>query len=129
MPNHPVNGYIEATPGVCGGKPRIRGRRITVSQIAAWHVHLGMSVDEIAHEVDLELASIFAALAYYFDHRKEIDARSEADRLFVEEMRRTTPSVLAEKLEAMAKEVRNRGRTTPNRVVTRKKKRKHAASN
>ena len=41
--------------------------------MAVWHERLGMRPDEIASEFDLSLAEIHAALAYYFDHRGEID--------------------------------------------------------
>jgi uncharacterized protein (DUF433 family) len=90
---------IVRTPGVCGGKPRIDGHRITVQNVAIWHDRLGRSADEIASEYDLELADIYAALAYYFAHREEIDASIREGRAFIEEMRRETPSKLREKLE------------------------------
>jgi uncharacterized protein (DUF433 family) len=66
--------HIEMTPGVAGGKPRIAGRRIAVRDVVFWYEHMGMSVDEISTEYDLTLADVHAALAYYFDHRAEIDA-------------------------------------------------------
>jgi uncharacterized protein (DUF433 family) len=90
---------ITQTPGVCGGKPRIDGHRITVQNIAIWHDRLGRSADEIASEYDLELADIYAALAYYFAHREEIDASIRKGRAFVEAMRQQTPSKLRQKLE------------------------------
>jgi uncharacterized protein (DUF433 family) len=90
---------ITQTPGVCGGKPRIDGHRITVQNIAIWHDRLGRSADEIASEHDLELADIYAALAYYFAHREEIDASIREGRAFVEAMRQQTPSKLRQKLE------------------------------
>lgn len=65
---------IESQPGVLGGKPCVSGRRIAVEHIAIWHERLGQSADEIASEYDLELADVYAALAYYFAHREEIDA-------------------------------------------------------
>jgi len=65
--------HIESSPGIAGGKPRVAGHRITVQDIAIWHERLGRSPDEIAAEYDLTLAQIHAALAYYFDHRDEID--------------------------------------------------------
>jgi uncharacterized protein (DUF433 family) len=40
--------YIERTPGVVGGKPRIAGRRITVQNIVIWHEWMRLSADEIA---------------------------------------------------------------------------------
>jgi len=42
---------IVQTPGVCGGKPRIDGHRITVQNVAIWHERLGRSADEIARAV------------------------------------------------------------------------------
>ncbi len=90
--------HIEATPGVVGGKPRIAGTRISVRDVAFWHERLGLSADEIATEYDLSLSDVYAALAYYFDHREEIDRESEEARAFVEEMRKQTPSRLPGRL-------------------------------
>ena len=87
---------IVSTPGTLGGKPRIAGRRISVQDIAIWHEHMGMSPDEIATDYDLTLAEIYAALAYYHDHREEIEARIREGRAVVEEMKQRSPSKLAE---------------------------------
>src|SRR5262245_8430602 len=65
--------HIEITPGIAGGKPRIAGHRITVQDIVVWHEWMGRSADEIAAEYNLTLADVYAALAYYFDHRAEMD--------------------------------------------------------
>ena len=65
--------HIEATPGIASGKPRIVGHRITVQNIVIWHEWVGLSADEIATEYGITLADIYAALAYYYDHRSEID--------------------------------------------------------
>ena len=32
-----LNGHIEITEGIAGGKPRIAGHRITVQNIVIWH--------------------------------------------------------------------------------------------
>ena len=89
--------HIVNTPGVASGRPRIAGRRIKVPHMVIWHLVLGMSADEIANEYDLTLADIHAALAYYYDHREEIDAQIKEDEAFVEALRRQTPSLLAQK--------------------------------
>src|SRR5437868_14946575 len=94
-----MNQHIEVTPGVAGGKPRIAGRRITVQDIAVWHERLGVSADEIATEYDLTLADVHAALAYYFDHRAEIDQAIADGEAFVEALRQRTPSKVSEKLQ------------------------------
>jgi uncharacterized protein (DUF433 family) len=90
---------IVRTLDICGGKPRIAGHRITVQNIAVWHDRLGWSADEIASEYDLELADIYAALAYYFAHREEIDQSIREGKAFVEKMRQQTPSKLEKKLQ------------------------------
>jgi uncharacterized protein (DUF433 family) len=97
-----IETHIEITPGVCGGKPRIAGHRITVADVAVWHEKNGLSIDEIANEYHLTLAEVYAALAYYHDHRAEIDAKLEADRRFVVRMRKKHPSRLARKLKELS---------------------------
>jgi uncharacterized protein (DUF433 family) len=92
--------HIEITPDVVDGKPRIAGHRIPVQNIAIWHERLGKSADEIAAEYDLTLADIYAALAYYFDHRAEIDQVIEEDQAFVDALRQSTPSKLEQRLRS-----------------------------
>lgn len=92
--------HIEITPGIAGGKPRIAGHRITVQNIAVWHERLGRSADEIATEYDLTLADVYAALAYYFDHRGEIDQAIADSEAFVRELRQQTPSKVHQKIQA-----------------------------
>ncbi len=90
--------HIEITPGIASGKPRIANRRITVQNIVIWHEWMGLSADEIASEYGLTLADVYAALAYYHDHRAEIDAAIRADEAFVAALRESTPSKVPEKL-------------------------------
>ena len=90
--------YIEITPGVAGGKPRIAGRRITVQNIVIWHEWMGYTADDIATEYDLKLAEIYAALACYFDNPQEIDEAIKVGQAFVEEMRQKVPSKLPYKI-------------------------------
>jgi uncharacterized protein (DUF433 family) len=91
-----LNDHIVSTPGIVGGRPRIAGHRITVADIMVWHELMGQSADEIAADYNLDLADIYAALAYYFDHREEIDTQIQEDEAFIEAMRRQTPSLLAD---------------------------------
>jgi hypothetical protein len=55
---------------------------------------MGRSADEIATSYGLEIADVYAALAYYFNHREEIDASAEADADLIAEMRQAIPSKL-----------------------------------
>lgn len=90
--------HIVSTPGVCGGKPRIDGRRITVQSIVIWHEQMGYSVDEIATLYDLTLSEIYSALAYYHDHREEIDKSIEQSEAYAEALGAATPSLVAQRL-------------------------------
>ena len=91
--------HIEITPGIAGGKPRIAGHRVTVQDIVIWHERMGKTADEIAAEYDLTLADIYAALAYYFDHRDEIDQDIEQSKAFVDALRQQKQSKLKKKLQ------------------------------
>ena len=93
--------HIEIIPDVRGGRPRIAGTRITVADIVIMHLRLGQSLEEIAGKYDLDLADVYAALAYYYDHRSEIDGSIEADEAFAEAFRRNNPSLLQAKLRAL----------------------------
>jgi hypothetical protein len=54
--------------------------RIRVSMIAADHLGHGWSADQIAEQYPhLRLAEIHSALAYYYDHKTEIEAILEEE--------------------------------------------------
>ncbi len=91
-PTVDLDKFIELTPGVLGGKPRIAGHRIRVIDVAIWHEKLGLSADSIASKHDLLLAEVYAALAYYYDHREQLEADLQADDAFVAEMKKQYPS-------------------------------------
>src|SRR5437867_1098834 len=79
--------YVEAKPGVCGGKPRIAGSRIRVQDVVVWHELQGQSADEIVRgHPTITQAGVHAALAYYFEHQREINRDIRQDRVLVERM-------------------------------------------
>jgi uncharacterized protein (DUF433 family) len=94
MPNV-LSEHIVMTPDTCGGRPRVAGRRITVQHIAIDHERLGRSPDQIASDYELTLGEVHAALAYYFDHRDEIEQAIHEDELLVAKIKASTPSKLA----------------------------------
>ncbi|MGO8688373.1 MAG: DUF433 domain-containing protein [Thermoguttaceae bacterium] len=100
--------HIECTPGVCGGKPRIAGRRIRVQDIFVLHELKGLTPDGILQAYpDITLADVHAALAYYWDHREEIQRQMRADEEFVESLRAKSGPGLIEQIE---------GQETPDRA-------------
>ena len=73
-----LDSMLVRTPGVCGGRIRIDGTRITVHRIATLY-RQGQSAEEIARTYShLSLGPIYAALAYYHANREEIDAELKA---------------------------------------------------
>lgn len=90
--------HIESSPEIAGGKPRITGHRTTVQNIMIWHERMGLSADEIASQHGLSLADVYAALAYYYDHRQAIDEVILADESYVAELRNRTESKLSGKI-------------------------------
>ena len=71
--------HIEATPGTCGGKPRIAGTRIRVQDVVFW-TEEGRSPDEIVGSFShLTHADVYAALACYHDNRSLIDQQIRDD--------------------------------------------------
>jgi len=66
--------YIVKIDGVLGGQALIEGTRIAVWHIVGYYYKVGMSVEEILAEWSyLKPAQVFSALAYYHDHKPEID--------------------------------------------------------
>ena len=87
--------HIEQTPGVRGGKPRISGTRICVSDVVLW-TEQGKSPDEIVTDFpQLTLANVYAALAYYHDHRETVDRQIAQADSFAEKLRGENPSLLS----------------------------------
>lgn len=90
--------HIEATPGVCGGRARVAGHRIRVQDIVLW-TEQAQSPDQIVADFpQLSLADVYAALAYYHDHREEIDREIREDDEFVAEMKAQDGPGLVDKL-------------------------------
>jgi uncharacterized protein (DUF433 family) len=66
--------HIVKVEGVCGGEAIIEDTRIAVWHIVGYYYRAGMFVEEILTDWDyLTPAQVFSALAYYHDHREEID--------------------------------------------------------
>jgi uncharacterized protein (DUF433 family) len=70
--------YIVKIDGVSGGDALIEGTRIAVWHIVGYYYKVGMSVEDILTEWNyLNRAAVFSALAYYHDHKQEIDKTRE----------------------------------------------------
>ncbi|HEX6030510.1 MAG TPA: DUF433 domain-containing protein [Tepidiformaceae bacterium] len=85
---------IVSTPDTMSGAPRIDGHRIRVQDVVFWHLHQSHSVEDITRGYDITPAQVHAALAYYYDHREEIDRAIEEQDEAAEELAAKHPSLL-----------------------------------
>jgi uncharacterized protein (DUF433 family) len=83
--------HITADPNVCSGRPCIAGTRVRVMGIVAAHEQ-GVSPVGLQNYFStraLTLAEVYAALAYYNDHKDEIEAAfAEAEHVNAEGLAR-----------------------------------------
>lgn len=68
--------HIVHDPNLLGGEPYIASRGVPVSQIAWWYQQ-GINPETLASNFQLSPSEVHAALAYYYEHRDEIDLTIE----------------------------------------------------
>jgi len=89
--------YIVKEPGYCFGKAAIGATRVRVNNVVFLHKQ-GKTVDEIRVEYPgLTHAQIYAALAYYHDHKDEIEAELIEDEGADERYEQRKAKALAER--------------------------------
>jgi uncharacterized protein (DUF433 family) len=97
-----IREHIEVVQAAGGPKPRVAGHRIRVQDIVIWHEKLGISPDEIVHhQPTLTLADVYAALAYYWDHRDDVERAIADERALVAALRRGYRGPVEEKLSRL----------------------------
>jgi uncharacterized protein (DUF433 family) len=92
--------HIEIKQGELGPKPRIAGKGINISALATWHLKQGMSVDDLVREYKLTPAEVHAGLAYYYDHREEIEEQMRREERELAAIQAACESPLSKKLKA-----------------------------
>ncbi|MBN1121828.1 MAG: DUF433 domain-containing protein [Anaerolineae bacterium] len=55
------------------GQPILAGTQVRVSDLVASHLFRGHSPEALAVNYKLSLGQVYAALAYYYQHKDEID--------------------------------------------------------
>ena len=78
---------ISTDPSVRNGRPCVAGTSVEVSVIVISKIMQEAEPDEIAADYDLSLAQVYAALAYYYDHKQEIDASISERRQLAQQMK------------------------------------------
>lgn len=68
-----IGSLIVLTPDIRSGRARIAGTGVTVRRIVEWYKS-GYSPEDIVQEIGhVNLAQVFAALAYYHANREEVE--------------------------------------------------------
>jgi uncharacterized protein (DUF433 family) len=81
--------HIVQDKNICGGQPRIKDTRIKVQHIALEFEGLGWSPDKICDEHPrLSLSDVHTAIAYYYEHKKEIDESIQNNKKFIEKLKK-----------------------------------------
>jgi uncharacterized protein (DUF433 family) len=68
-------------------EPHLAGRRITVLNIYEWVEARGVDPRTVADRFDLDVADVYAALAYYHDHPSRMKSLREARQRAFDEAR------------------------------------------
>lgn len=73
---------IAINPKVRGGRPCIAGTGLRVTDIVIVYLFHTRTPGEIASDYDISLAQVHAALAYYYEHKADLDAdiRQQIDK-------------------------------------------------
>ena len=95
--------HLTVDPDVRSGRVRIAGTRITVDDVVMMHLRLGLSLEQIVGKYQLDPAAVHAAMAYYYDHKDELDRRIAEDESYFDAFRRQNPSPLQDKLRALGR--------------------------
>ncbi len=85
-PEDYVYPHITKIPGVCGGRPAIDGTRVRVVNVVFMEKEGNTPEQMLEQYPGLNVAQVHAALAYYYDHKEEIDAIMESDRGYFADM-------------------------------------------
>lgn len=70
---------IISDPAIRDGQPIIKGTNLRVVTLISSHLYRGLSPEELAINFALDLGQVYAALAYYYQHKAEIDTEIRQD--------------------------------------------------
>jgi uncharacterized protein (DUF433 family) len=71
--------WIQKSPSVCGGEPRVRNTPHTVAGLVEWKKQGLADARILEHHPDLTQADLEATWAYYDAHRKDIEQTLNKD--------------------------------------------------
>jgi uncharacterized protein (DUF433 family) len=78
-----IGQFIVKTPGTCGGRARLAGKRIPVSSVYRWFLQ-GSAPEDILERFDgVSLSEIYAAISYALANLEEIRGEIENENQLV----------------------------------------------
>lgn len=77
---------IVSTDATLGGTPRIEGRRIGVHHIIKRVLDGDVNLEQVVAEYNLDLADVYRATTYYYDHPDEIRGIRQQQTTLPEEL-------------------------------------------
>jgi len=88
--------HIVCISTVMGGEPHVAGHRIRVRDIVAARDQGGFTPEENAANAypHLTLAQVYSALAYYEDHRQQIDSAARSEAQFIAQFLQQYPELV-----------------------------------
>ena len=87
-----LDSLLHSRPDLHHGRPCLAGTGMTVHAVAVRHMQ-GMTAEQILEQFsDLDLARIYAALAYYYANRAQIEAELEAEDRLADELMAKYPN-------------------------------------
>lgn len=69
---------IATNPTIRNGRPYILGTTVTIADVVIVHLYHAQDADGIAAWFGLSLPQVYAALAYYYAHKPELDEQIRA---------------------------------------------------
>lgn len=86
-----IGKLIQRKPGVNSGRPCLAGTGMSVLKVSILHRE-GMTAEDILDNYPgIDLARIYAALAYYYANQAEVDADLAAEEAFFEKLKAKYP--------------------------------------
>jgi len=74
------------------GVPWVRRAGVSVKQVVASLKDCGFQAEEVVRQFPyLKISEVYSVLAYYHDHREEIELVLQKDREFADKLRAQTP--------------------------------------
>ena len=74
-----IGQFIVKTPGTCGGRARLAGKRIPVSSVYRWFSQGAAPEDILGNYDGVNLSEIYAAISYALANLEEIKGEIEQE--------------------------------------------------